>query len=138
MASRWDRCPQGHLYDRKEWHSGGYVFRSCSICRAKSKRAYRDRSGCSEWVDPAQSVAYVRALMWMGWTGDELAARTGLYRNTICRLSAADVRLIDVRTEAAVAAVFAELCMEFGPSVRTRNRAQKAGWLPPLALDVDA
>lgn len=74
--------------------------------------------------------------MWMGYSQGDLGARLGV-ADTQVRLLCIRKRIFRESAE-KIAALFEELCMTAGPSVRARNYARRQGYAPPLAwLDID-
>lgn len=74
----------------------------------------------------------IRALLALGWTHAELTQRSGVL--TALKLSqAGDYVTADVHRK--IAELYDALSMTLGPSERTRHRAAKWGYAPPLAWD---
>jgi len=74
----------------------------------------------------------VGALMALGWTYDDLQARSGVFVRAVMRR---DQETVTVRVHRAIADLYDDLCMTPGPSPLTRARALRAGHAPPLAWD---
>ena len=88
----------------------------------------------------------VQALACVGWTGYDIAIRLGHGREWIRQVTMRDT--IWRSTADAIANIYDDLCMVAPPVdthsrraivSRTKNRAQRNGWAPPLAWDdIDA
>lgn len=74
----------------------------------------------------------VGALMALGWTYEELQARTDVFVRAVMRQ---DQETVTARVHREIAALYDDLCMTPGPSAVTRARALRAGHAPPLAWD---
>lgn len=80
----------------------------------------------------------LQALVALGWTQTELAARIGWTVQNLGPLVHGQRWLVAQSTASLVAALFGELSMIPGPSIRARLLAQRRGWAPPLAWeDID-
>jgi hypothetical protein len=86
----------------------------------------------------------LQALMWLGWSQRLLAARMGMYDDTVSKILVND-RLAPA-TISNVAAVYdllwnveppAGTRAELMTRTRTRARARREGWAPPAAWDAD-
>ena len=86
-------------------------------------------------VDATGSRRRLQALMRIGWTQTELAARLGVSWQEIYRIRQ-QVLLLPA-TAQKVAALYDELSMLPGPSKLTAQRSARKGWPPPLAFDDD-
>lgn len=93
-------------------------------------------------VDPTGTRRRVQALACLGWSVDRLATRSGVDRQAIDRALRAE--RVSVATARAISAVYDELWNVPAPesdhreriaASRSRNRAQRLGWSPPLAWD---
>ncbi|MCV7212632.1 hypothetical protein [Mycolicibacterium canariasense] len=84
-------------------------------------------------VDSLGSARRIQALMAIGWSQAECARRLKMTPQRLWhtmqhkRIRADKARAID--------ALFRELCMTPGKSVRARNYAHASGWPPPLGWD---
>lgn len=74
----------------------------------------------------------IEALLALGWTHAHMRASSGV--NTAVVLHQ-EGEWITVRNHARIAAMYDDLSMTPGPSARTRGRAAKLGYAPPLAWD---
>ena len=88
-------------------------------------------------VHPAGTARRLQGLVALGWTNRELSNRLGVHEANFGNA------LYGTRQPTAgfarkVAALFNELQLTPGPSVRARLRAQRNGWVPPLAWDEDS
>lgn len=86
------------------------------------------------FVPKAPSVLRVRALLALGWRHQDMLARCGVLTSMILSQPSPS---ITVRNHDRVRTLYEALSMTPGPSQRTRNRAARAGFAPPLALDDD-
>lgn len=86
------------------------------------------------FVPKTPSVLRIRALLALGWRHQDMAERSGVLTHLIL---AQPSPAVTVRNHDRVRALYEALSMTPGPSQRTRNRAARAGFLPPLALDDD-
>lgn len=121
--------------------------------RAETKRVHRataakilavkvgDRDLVAEGrpVDGTGTARRIQALALMGWSVPQIAQRAGKTPGTLRRaLSGATVKADTAR---AVSAAYDQLWSTPAPasaaSTRTRNRAAREGWAPPLAWDDD-
>ena len=87
-------------------------------------------------VHPAGTARRLQGLVALGWTNRELSNRLGVHEANFGNA------LYGTRQPTAgfarkVAALFNELQLTPGPSVRARLRAQRNGWASPLAWDED-
>lgn len=74
----------------------------------------------------------IQALLALGWRHADMQARSGV--QTACVMNQAG-RWVTVRTFTRVAVMYEDLWDKPGPSARTRNRAARRGYAPPLAWD---
>jgi len=86
-------------------------------------------------VDATGTIRRLRALAAMGWPMKQLAAMSGVAMPTISYLMHHRRATVYSRTAAKVAALYDELSMKEGNSQRSRLRARRHGWAPPLAWD---
>lgn len=77
----------------------------------------------------------LHALAAVGWTLDELAARSGVRFSTLAAIRAGSTTRVGVALAVKVAALFDELGMVPGPSQAARDHAVAAGWVSALAWD---
>jgi hypothetical protein len=84
-------------------------------------------------VDATGSIRRLRALAFIGWPQPELAARLGLTKP----LHLPTGNLIGADKARAIAALYAQLWNQPGPSNSAAMRARAAGWAPPAAWDDD-
>ncbi len=78
----------------------------------------------------------IRALLALGWTHAHITAAAGGPLSAVTLNQTGE--WITRATHDAYRAAYAELSMRPGPSAKTRGRAAKAGYAPPLAWDDDA
>jgi hypothetical protein len=113
---------------------------ACDRCKRAAARyqATRQHYGTPRRVSALGSRRRVQALVALGWTIQQIAAEVG-YANTanIWKLMRED-RWIFQSTADKVALVYERLCMTRPEGVaahRSRLRAARRGWVPPLAWD---
>jgi hypothetical protein len=73
----------------------------------------------------------------IGYTGQYLSDRFGWPKVTLWRITGKGQPNVEVNTARMVSELFDELSMKPGPCKRARRRAQKLGWVPPLAWGED-
>jgi transcriptional regulator with XRE-family HTH domain len=115
---------------------------ACEPCRAaqsKGKQVYSRRRyfnrGAVLTIDGTGTNRRLQALAALGWSQSELASRLGFTFQNVSRL-ATEAR-VNRDTAAKVRALYDELSMTPGPSVRAQREAQRKGWPVPLAWDDD-
>lgn len=113
---------------------------SCQPCRnsaAASARRYRSlrRRLGHRRIDATGTRRRLRALAALGWPMRDLSVELGWEPTRAQKLTAAGHVWAD--TAADVRLLYDRLSMTPGPSLKTRRRAEAAGWLPPLAWDDD-
>lgn len=74
----------------------------------------------------------VQALLYMGWTHDELSARSGTKTSALIHQAG---RWVTRTTHDRIARLYDEIAMIPGPSSRTKSRAIARGYLGPLHWD---
>ena len=84
------------------------------------------------WVPVLGAQRRARALLALGWNHDELKKRMPLYTNHISR---ATYNHMHARNWRDLDNLYRELCMTPGPSRITAQRADRAGYAPPLVWD---
>lgn len=81
----------------------------------------------------------VRALIAIGWPRLAQAKHLGMRQSNFHYADWDDSYTITVRRDRDIDAMYRQLCMTPGRSVRARNEAQRKSWPPPLAWDdIDA
>lgn len=138
--SRWVRNRREHGPDwpTAEFESAWHATKAARDRHAAEEARRRNRrilnGGQPLMKDATGTHRRIRALMRLGWPTQHIADlgpwKTGaavlvLTRNPTCTEA----------NEAAIRRIYDQLSMKLGPSVVTRNRAIRAGWLPPLAWD---
>jgi lambda repressor-like predicted transcriptional regulator len=88
------------------------------------------------YLPAAGTIRRVRALQAIGWPLDQLAARLGVHTQSLSRMCT-KANEVTVERARAVLDLYDELSMTPGPSEKTRRRAEREGWAPPLAWDDD-
>lgn len=84
------------------------------------------------------SIRRVQALMAAGHSVTVIRAAAGVNHNVMANLVSGAATGVWGCTAAAVAEAYDRLSMTAGSSARSRQRAERAGWPPPLAwLDID-
>lgn len=93
------------------------------------------------FIPAVGTVRRVRALTALGWTGVEIARRSGVARTRLLELRAGKSLVVFPVTYRRVRAVYEELAMvvpeRSGASSKARLLAAREGWLPPLEWDDD-
>jgi len=112
-------------------------------CRDATARYQRGRDydklrGLERTVPIVGAQRRVQALQRLGWSAEYMSKRLGKCRAWLQMMVKHNQSgRIYRRNHEAVAALYDELSMTLGPSRITRMRAEKAGYLPPLAWDDD-
>ena len=88
-------------------------------------------------VDPTGTARRLQALVALGYSQRSLAARLGVHEANLPQ-TVNGTRLATAGLARKVAALFDELQLVPGDSVRARNTAKRRGWVPPLAWDEDS
>jgi len=90
------------------------------------------------YVDATGSARRLQALVVIGWPTRELAIRLGgRDHGTVTDITSQNNRSIRRETAERIKALYDELWDQPGPSRLSAQRAEKRGWLPPLAWDDD-
>lgn len=118
---RQDCCRQAHANYRRGLRARRYLLRTDGL-----------------FVDPTPTRRRIQALQAIGWRyvdidqqlGRHPTATGATWSHTIMRR-----KRIHISHAREMAAVYDALSMTLGPSDRTRRRALRSGWLPPLAWD---
>lgn len=90
---------------------------------------------CETFVDAEPSRRRIRALLALGWTHDRMWTDYGIRTRVTLHQKSPRVTW---RTHVRIRDMYDDLSMTPGPSKRSRDRAQRLGYLPPLAWDDDA
>lgn len=115
----------------------------CALAWSQAKARARDGGRyalTAGLVDKTGTDRRIQGLLAIGWRHSDISERLARH---LGRRAYSDLilkhpgRSVFAATAAAVAAVYDELSMTLGPSQRNRNRARKAGYLPPLSWDDD-
>ena len=85
------------------------------------------------YVDSAGTRRRLHALATLGWTLREIGARLGVGETTVSHWALRE--RVATTTATKVARLYEELWDQPGPSTRTRQRAERLKWAPPLAWD---
>lgn len=85
-------------------------------------------------TDPTGTLRRIQALARIGWTYRHIAA-AGQTSHRLEHL--AGQKWVTHEVAAAIARAYDLLSMTPGPSTRTASRAERTGWVPPLAWDED-
>ncbi len=88
------------------------------------------------YIDATGTHRRLRALQRLGWSLRHQSRTLGHSRTWATHVLQSPT--VHVDTAAAVAAMYDELSMSIGPSRWTASRAEREGYLPPLAWDDDA
>lgn len=133
------------MHDDDKRHGTKYGYQlGCRLdcCRSANTRALkRWRAGLtSNLIDATGTVRRVQALVALGWTLAEISQEAGGYTKNWSHLLLKQ-QTVTTDTAKKIAATYDRLSMRVpdGPyRERTRRRAQRNGWLPPLAwIDID-
>lgn len=84
-------------------------------------------------IDPTGSIRRVRALMAAGYSSMEIQEASGANRKTIANLLSGTATGVWGTTADRIDAAYARLSGSAGSSARSRNRAAREGWPPPMA-----
>lgn len=87
------------------------------------------------FIDATGARRRLQALVTLGWTQTEIAARIGWTTANLNRITLGHVDNITRGTHQLIDELYEQLSMLPGPSQRARGVAQRRGWLPPLAWD---
>lgn len=131
--------PDDPRHGKTAGYWAGCRERCCKDAIAAGVRHYRTRLYIQgpQSVDATGTVRRIHALMALGWRGDDIDEAIGRGgRYTVNLLTRAHTT-VHRATAQLYADAYDRLSMKLGPSVKTRQRAQAAGWAPPLAWDED-
>lgn len=117
----------------------------CNDCRAAHAAVHRRRRRLVAYgrllpgyVPGHGTRRRIRALTAIGWPYQELAVRLGVTWSGASQLARRpESTPVTPRIRDAIAALYEELSMVPGPSLRARTWAAKRNWAPPLAWDDD-
>lgn len=90
------------------------------------------------FISGVGSTRRLRALIADGYTSRQIAAAIGCYPRSLSGLIVGSQHIVTARKARAIADAFNHLQLIPGTSSRSRLRAQRNGWAPPLAWDEDA
>jgi hypothetical protein len=119
-------------------HAAGCRELCCRRARnADAKRSKIERAqGRHRTVDAAGTQRRIRALYRLGWTSTHIATAAGWGTAEAVSETLKRSRVM-LATAARVTSAYAALGSTPGPSARTRIRAERAGWPPPIHWDDD-
>lgn len=100
----------------------------------RRRRKHRQVYGTELKVDATGTRRRIHALMALGHNSKTIAEACG-WTTGEAVLEVSRRSWVQVKTAKTLAAAFEELGMVVGASAETRRRAQRQGWLPPLAWD---
>lgn len=109
----------------------------CREARNTYERNRRKRKailGIDLAIDATGTRRRIHALMALGHPSRDIGARCG-WTSGEAVLEIARRNWVQRKTAQTIARVYDELSMTVGPSDKTRMRAARNGWLPPLAWD---
>lgn len=89
------------------------------------------------YVPAVGAVRRLQSLAAAGWDAHRLAERSGLTVHTIRAIHSARQTRVTTRHHLAIAAMWRDIDITPGPSVRAQLFAERRGWLPPIAWDED-
>lgn len=116
-CNRGCRCPEG----REAW-------------RLYSKRRRQQRH-TTEFVNSVGTSRRLQGLAAAGWPTTVIAGELDVHPTRVERLRRCTTGYVSPATAAAVRQLTAELCVELGPSRKSRNEAARRGWVPLGAWD---
>lgn len=126
----------GHYQHRKDGET------ACLPCIAAKTRYEKIRHVYGDRMVPALGTRRrIRALKAIGHSGADIGARLGVTYQAVHKLEHSTAERILAATAEAVAAVYADMCMESGSGFhanRMRRQAALRGYAPPLAWDEGA
>lgn len=96
------------------------------------------RGRMSAKVDALPTSRRLRALAAIGHPASELGNLIGIHPDDVARIASGRRSRVGDDIAEAVATVYARLCQTPGPSQHARNRAARAGYLPPATWDADS
>lgn len=141
-------CPKDHEHKHGETRTCYWYGCRCELCREVSREIqfyYRNMRRLGKYrghvvVDAVGTHRRVQALATLGWSAAVVADRVGVSGQRMRQILSADRVLRE--TAARVAVVYDELWATPNPGrygvTRTKNRAARLGWVPPLAWDDDS
>lgn len=101
------------------------------------RRKYRQVLGITRSVSAVGTQRRIRALMAIGWTSRDIAARCGWTTTQAVTELLTDRKYVYSGTHDRIVAAYNGLSMTVGPSDKNRRDARRKGWAPPLAWDDD-
>lgn len=109
----------------------------CDLCKLAHYRAMkRYRHGLAQTTIPAIGTQRrIRALTAMGWTGRQIAEKSGWSLGTIRCFNRSEHTQVYTGTHIRMVEVFEEWCMTPGPSNAARAAARRLGYALPLEWD---
>jgi transcriptional regulator with XRE-family HTH domain len=132
-------CPSERLHGTESaYRYGCRCSDAREIERLRKKRA-REGRAVPKRADAVGTMRRLQALAALGWTPEDLAEQLGMHPSYV-----KDLRInrranrVNTSTVEKVTDLFERLSATPGPSVRTRQHAERQGWAPPLAWDDDA
>jgi transcriptional regulator with XRE-family HTH domain len=123
---------QALINGRKKY--GNQPSKLISAANANALLAVAPAPANGAYIDITGTTRRLQALVAIGYTQSELAARLGITPGNATDLFHGRGKAL-VATAKRVADLFAELAMTPGPSPRARTYAAKRGWAAPLAWD---
>lgn len=115
---------------------GNQPSRTISAANARALLAVAPAPADGAYIDITGTTRRLQALVSIGYTQSDLAARLGVTPGNATALFHGRGKVM-VATAKRVAELFAELAMTPGSSQRARDHAAKRGWAAPLAWDDD-
>jgi hypothetical protein len=125
---------------------------ACDPCKraaaaAEARYAWLRAQGKKSRLDPTGVRRRIQALVAIGYTWERIDDELGEISRQSEKWAAGDTAYVFPATYKKVAEVYERLCMTFPPETtpaekraasRSRNRARRLGWVPPLAwLNID-
>jgi len=115
---------------------GNQPSKTISAVNAQRLLAVPEEPASGSRIDITGTTRRLQALVAIGYTQTDLAARIGITPANSTRLFHSQGRVL-ASTARRVESIYDRLAMTPGPSERARNHARKHGWAPPLAWDDD-
>jgi hypothetical protein len=113
---------------------------NCEPCRQWRARYERNRlndtiMGRPRLIPATGTIRKLCALQRLGWPMDHIAQRGGWKNRDSLLWMIRQSQFVTRNNAERIDHIYRELCMTPGPSAITRRRAERAGYMPPLAWD---
>jgi hypothetical protein len=104
----------------------GAVLAGRIVCHGEPTRGHVSAIPCRRKI---------QALARLGHSGTDVARAAGLWFTAIAAIRRGETRKVTPATASAVDKAWRLLCMTLGTDERSRRKAEREGWPPPLAWD---